>query len=167
MPVSQSDHGSNDEGQNASAVGRICTMTALKPKRLAWSSRRTYCACCPATGSPGFEGQSMLRTVATHIARSWRLGAAGSARRQACACAGAGAGAAASRAATTRAAIGKARRARTAGARYRVCQKSTPPPDADGAAPARLLVLLALLLALELLVHLLFDRRVLHLVGVA
>src|SRR5690606_2136610 len=76
-PVSHSDHGSYGEGQKASAVGRTCTMTAVWLSRWARSSQARYSALRVSSSSPCRLGQSMLTTLAIHIARNWRLGVYG------------------------------------------------------------------------------------------
>ena len=60
----------------ASAAGRTCSSSALRPSAAARSTICTSSACCTATGKPGALGQSMLATLATQAPRNSR-GAAG------------------------------------------------------------------------------------------
>jgi hypothetical protein len=92
-PVRYSDHGSYGDGQNASAVGRTWTTTALWLSRWARSSQARYSAFWAAIRSgavcDAFVGQSMFVTEAIHIARNWRLGVAGLVTQAWVACVGA------------------------------------------------------------------------------
>jgi hypothetical protein len=78
VPVRYWDHGSYRDGQNASAVGRIWSITALRLSLRASSNQPISSACCCSTVSPVFDGQSMLTTLESQNARSWCSGAFGS-----------------------------------------------------------------------------------------
>ena len=77
VPVRYCDQGSYGLGQNASAVGRTWTNTALRFMSAATSSQCRYSALSSSALRPVRDGQSMFTTDEIHIARSSRLRAAG------------------------------------------------------------------------------------------
>src|SRR3954462_12339387 len=77
FPVNHSDQGAYAEGQNASPLGRTCTKIALWCWVTARSSHFSYSALTWASDSPGLAGKSRLRTVVSHMPRSWRGACAG------------------------------------------------------------------------------------------